>query len=72
MATRNDSFQTVKLLLECHTNCDIEDSQKRTPMFIAIQMENVPIVQLLLKHKANLRHKDINGKVTLYVDCTYK
>lgn len=41
---------------------DVEDSQKRTPLFIALKLENVPLIQLLLEYGA---HK--NGIAT-YID----
>lgn len=32
---------------------NVENSQKRTPLLIALKLENVPLIQLLLKYGAH-------------------
>lgn len=54
-------MSTVRLLLEFKANVNVQDAQLKTPILWSIQMGNISLVDLLLKHNADLDLKDAGG-----------
>ncbi|KAH6636018.1 hypothetical protein F5144DRAFT_486246 [Chaetomium tenue] len=67
LAARNGHLDTVRLLLQQGANADDLTHDEKTPLWIVtdsgIGRSRAKIVELLLKHKANVRHcrQDVNG-----------
>ncbi|XP_065221811.1 POTE ankyrin domain family member J-like isoform X2 [Planococcus citri] len=62
VAIQNESVSTVKLLLEFGASVDVSDANRKSPLLLSIEMGNLSLVELFLKRKVNLEHKDMNGK----------
>ena len=52
----------AELLLQKGANPDLTDNKGTTALMYATQFQNIDAVKLLLKYKADLQHKDKEGK----------
>lgn len=57
---------SLETFLKCGTNPDYPDKNKQTLIYTAIKNNNIETAELLRKHKANLNHKDNQGKSPLF------
>jgi ankyrin repeat protein len=58
-------LQTVRLLLECGADVDMQGALVGTPLIVATFIKDAAKVQLLLDHHANLNLKTFDGKTAL-------
>ena len=45
-------------LLKYNVDVDAKDNRNNTAIIFAAKNQNIPILKLLLKHNANIHHKD--------------
>lgn len=45
-------------LLKYNVDVDAKDNRNNTAIIFAAKNQNIPIIKLLLKHNANIHHKD--------------
>lgn len=64
LAVLNGHTNIVKILIEyCHTEIDMQDNKdENTALIFAVQKDNLDIVRLLLKHKADFSKRNKEGK----------
>jgi ankyrin repeat protein len=56
-AVRNENLEMIKLLIDAGADVDAEDRDgKRSALGIAVDMESIPMVELLLKNGANAEY----------------
>lgn len=62
-----NSLAIARFFLENEAEVDPSDRLGRTPLYIAVQYDNIEMVSLLLHHKANVNTKDEDDWTPLYV-----
>lgn len=67
IATNNNSFEIVQMLLNRGLNINVTDEKGYTPLCIVADKENVKIVKLLIEHKADVSIKTNSGKTALMI-----
>lgn len=56
------SNEILELLLQKGADPNLTDSKGTTALMYAAQFQNIDAIKLLLKHKAEIQHKDKDGK----------
>lgn len=65
LCCKKDLFQSVSWFLENQIDIEIENNQKETAIFYAIQSKSTAILQLLVEHKININHLNIYNRTAL-------
>ena len=65
------STDLVEFLLSKGAQPDLQDKKGRTPIMLAVELGNLPIVNLLAQNQANLKLLDAEGKGRLVTSVKY-
>ena len=60
------SFDKIKSMVAHNADCDIASDGGRTALHDAVELENLDIVALLIKHTSNINSPDAHGANALY------
>lgn len=62
--------QNIENLLNQGADVNVVDISQRTPLHFALEIRDLPLVQLLINNKADLNKKDLWGKAPLHIAVT--
>ena len=59
----------LELLLNYDFNPNFQDNQSQTPIFLAVQNNDIDSIKILLKYKINVNHQRNSKSTPLYIAC---
>jgi ankyrin repeat protein len=64
---KNENYEKINKFIFEHEDIDFNVKNKNTPLFYAIDLGNLKVVQLLIKYGANIHHINSNLETTLHI-----